>query len=75
MKKKLYRNEEEAVVCGVCAGVADYFGKDIELMRLVWISLILFAGVSIWLYIVAAIIIPAKSKIDEHVTLDEDFEI
>ena len=28
MKKRLYRSKTDKKLCGVCAGVADYFGID-----------------------------------------------
>ena len=26
--KKLYRSESDRMLCGVCAGIAEYFGLD-----------------------------------------------
>jgi phage shock protein C len=62
--KKLYRTEgSDATLCGVCGGIAEYFGIDPTLVRLAAAVLILAGGVSIWVYIVAALIVPKKSKI------------
>ena len=57
MTKKLYKSRNKSV-CGVCAGIAEYFDIDVTLVRLVTFLLIFFGGVSIWAYIIAAIIIP-----------------
>jgi phage shock protein C len=62
--KKLYRTEgPDAAICGVCGGIAEYFGIDPTLVRVIAAALILAGGLSIWVYIIAAIIIPKKSTI------------
>ena len=35
--KRLTRNSREGMFLGVCAGIADYFGIDPTLVRLVWV--------------------------------------
>lgn len=45
-------------VCGVCGGIAEYFGVDPTLIRLLWVLLVLCAGTGILAYIIAAIIMP-----------------
>ncbi|MEG1504996.1 MAG: PspC domain-containing protein, partial [Lachnospiraceae bacterium] len=32
--KKLYRSREQRMLCGVCGGIAEYFGMDPTLIRL-----------------------------------------
>lgn len=61
--KKLYRVEQGALLAGVCGGVAEYFGLDPSLVRLLWIILVFMGSVGFWLYIAAAIILPKKSDI------------
>jgi len=58
--KKLYRSRENAMIGGVCAGLAEYFNIDPSLTRLATVLLIFPGGVSFWAYIVAWIIIPQK---------------
>lgn len=57
--KKLYRSEKDRVLAGVCAGLADYFSVDPIIMRLLFLVL-LFAGVGLFVYIIAWIFIPLK---------------
>lgn len=45
-------------LCGVCGGIAEYFGVDPTLIRLLWVLLVLCAGTGIFAYIIAAIIMP-----------------
>ena len=54
--KKLY-NSNNRMICGVCAGAAEYFGIDPTIVRLIWAALAL-SGTGILLYIVAAIVMP-----------------
>ena len=62
--KRLYRTEgRAAMIAGVCGGVAEYFGIDPSIVRLIWAALILMGGVGLPLYIVAAIILPRKSDV------------
>ena len=58
MDKKLYKSKKDKKVCGVCGGLAEYFGIDVTLVRLGTAALVLFAGGGIIAYIVAAIIMP-----------------
>ena len=37
--KKLYRSESDRMLCGVCAGIAEYFQIDATLIRLAWVFL------------------------------------
>lgn len=63
MNKKLYRSETDKKICGVCAGVGEYFEIDPTLVRLGWTIVSLFAGCGIVLYIVAALVVPKKPMV------------
>ena len=63
MKKRLYRAEEGKMICGVCAGIAEYFDIDPTLVRLGTVLLALTPCSGLLLYIIAALIIPVKSNI------------
>ena len=60
MEKKLYRSNTDQKLCGVCAGIAEYFGLDPTLVRVGWALVSVFAGAGIVAYIVCALIIPEK---------------
>jgi phage shock protein C len=61
--KKLYRSRENAMVAGICSGIAEYFNIDSSLVRLATVILIFPGGLSIWAYIIAWIIIPQRPLI------------
>ena len=59
--KKLYRSLSDRKLAGVCGGIAEYFGIDSTLIRIVW-ALIALSGAGILAYIVCALIIPEKPE-------------
>ncbi len=49
------------MLCGVCAGLGDYFNLDTTIVRLLMV-LLGITGYGIFIYIVAAVIMPDKPK-------------
>jgi len=60
--KRLYRSEKNKILGGVCGGIAEYFGVDPVLIRLLWVIITLAWGSGILLYIIAWIIMPRNPK-------------
>lgn len=56
--KRLFRNEDEKMLGGVCAGAANYFGIDAVWLRLLFLIALFFYGSGVLLYIVLWAIIP-----------------
>ena len=63
MKKRLYCSKTDKKLCGVCAGVADYFGIDPTIVRVVWVLAFFLWGVGLLAYLICALIMPKKSDI------------
>lgn len=61
MEKKLYKSNQNKMLDGVCGGIAEYFGIDPTVVRLIWALFSLMGGCGILAYIIAAIIIPRNS--------------
>lgn len=61
--KRLYRSESSRMLCGVCAGIAEYFNLDPTLIRLAWALFCVLGGSGVLAYILAAIIIPPESRV------------
>ena len=60
--KRLCRTEgTDAIICGVCGGIAHYFVVDPTVVRVATVLLMAFAGLSLWVYIIAALIMPRES--------------
>lgn len=60
MNKKLYLSDTDKKLVGVCGGIAEYLEIDSTLVRLIWVILTVFAGLSILFYLAAWVIIPRK---------------
>ncbi|MEG2491005.1 MAG: PspC domain-containing protein [Alistipes sp.] len=61
-KNQLFRSSDNSVIAGVCGGIAAFFGLDVSLVRIVTLILILFGGLSLWVYILLWVIIPRASE-------------
>ncbi len=74
--KKLYRSRTDRVFFGVCGGLAEYFDMDSTLVRLIAVILVIWGGVGILAYIIAAMVIPEEplgAKKDAKKTKQTDF--
>jgi phage shock protein C len=60
MEKKLYRDEHNKVIGGVCSGLAQYFGVDVTIVRLVFVFAVFTAAVGLAAYIILWIVLPKK---------------
>jgi phage shock protein C len=61
MKKKFYKNSDNAIFDGVCAGISDYFECDVTLCRVLTVVLAVCTPLPIILmYFVAALVAPNK---------------
>jgi len=57
-RRRLVRSINDRKICGVCAGVADYFDLDPTLVRVLWLLLLLCAGTGGLAYIIFWIVLP-----------------
>ena len=58
--RRLHRSSKDKMICGVCGGLGEYLDVDPTLIRLIWVLLTCWAGMSILAYLIAAIIIPME---------------
>ena len=65
MKPVLYKQRKNKMVSGVCAGLADKFGWDLPLTRVLTALLMYFTGLGVVLYILLAIFLPYKEDVIE----------
>ena len=60
---RLYRDRENAMIAGVCAGLAEYFGFNRKVLRVITaISAVLFAPFVVVSYIILVIILPVRPR-------------
>ena len=55
---KLALDKQNKKIAGVCAGFARYFGVEVLLVRIVWLALVLGAGVGFLAYLIAWALMP-----------------
>ena len=60
--KKVYLSEKGKVFLGVCAGLSEYFGIDVSIVRLIFVISIFFGGTGILIYLILFAILPKKDK-------------
>ena len=60
----LRRSKSDKMIAGVCGGLAEHFGIDSALLRLITVMLVLFGGLSLWVYIIFWIIIPEQEGVN-----------
>ncbi|MCX5783919.1 MAG: PspC domain-containing protein [Elusimicrobia bacterium] len=58
--KKLYRSRDNAVWLGILGGLAEYYGKDPTLFRIIFIALLVLTGLAPFgiIYLLAYFIMP-----------------
>jgi phage shock protein C len=59
-RRLLLRSRTNRKIAGVCAGFADYLDLDPTLIRILWVTLVIFGGCGLLGYIIAWIIMPEE---------------
>ena len=60
LQKHLALDPAHGMILGVCAGISDFTGVDVSLVRIVWALLTLYRGAGIALYLLAFLIMPSN---------------
>jgi phage shock protein PspC (stress-responsive transcriptional regulator) len=59
--KRLYRDENDKILGGVCAGLANYFGIDIVIVRIIFVVLAISFGFGLIPYIILWVAVPSSA--------------
>ncbi len=59
---RLHRSTSDRWIAGVCGGLAEHYGWDVNVVRIVWAATLLFGGFGVLAYIVAWIIVPQDDR-------------
>ncbi|HOK43175.1 MAG TPA: PspC domain-containing protein [Thermoclostridium caenicola] len=64
MGKRFLRKRDDRVIGGVCSGLADYFGMDKSIVRLLAFAAILASGLlpGLFVYFLAVILVPDDGR-------------
>jgi phage shock protein C len=60
LPRHLALDPAHSMILGVCAGVSNFTGIDVSLIRIGWALLTLYRGAGIALYILAFLIMPSN---------------
>jgi phage shock protein C len=60
--KKLVRKQDDRMLFGVAAGLADYVGVDPVIIRLLFVLLTLLGAHGVLIYLVLLIVMPEEEK-------------
>jgi len=77
MERKLYRSRNDQVIGGVCSGIAEYFGVDTVIVRLLAALAVFIGGGGVMAYIIMWIVIPEKPsdmETSERTFEDKEFK-
>lgn len=76
-ENRLYRSETDKILGGVCGGIAEVYDLDPSMVRLLTIFIeLITAGSAILLYLIAWLIIPTESEVQDRnsVAVEEEEE-
>ena len=63
MGDRLYRSRDDRMLAGVAGGLAELWGADPALIRILWALLVIFTGgIALLVYIVMAIVVPEEDE-------------
>ena len=60
--KKLFRTRQGRLLTGVAAGIAEYSGLDVTLVRIAFVLVTLIGGIGIPLYLASWLLIPDENS-------------
>jgi phage shock protein C len=64
MDYRLYRSRRDRMLAGVAGGLAEMWGADPSLVRIIWALLVIFTGgIALLVYIVMAIVVPEEDDV------------
>lgn len=68
-EKRLYRDEDNAIIAGVCSGIAAYLDTDPVWVRLIFSISIFFGGAGLLIYLILWIAMPAAKTPTEKMEM------
>jgi phage shock protein PspC (stress-responsive transcriptional regulator) len=68
-KKRLYRDQENGMAGGVCAGIAHYFGTEPLWIRLILLIAMIFGGTGFFIYVLLWILVPPAHTAAEKLSM------
>ena len=71
-RQRLYRDPERGMIMGVCAGIADYFGLNVTLVRIAMVLALLFWWLfTLVAYLLMGFLLPKKPR-ELYATVEDE---
>jgi phage shock protein PspC (stress-responsive transcriptional regulator) len=58
--RRLYKSSDDRMISGVCAGIAEYFGIDAVIVRVIAVALVFAGGAGLLAYVAAWLLVPER---------------
>src|SRR4051812_27557956 len=58
--RRLYKSADDRMIAGVCAGIAEYFGIDAVIVRVIAVALTFAGGAGLLAYVAAWLLVPER---------------
>jgi phage shock protein PspC (stress-responsive transcriptional regulator) len=58
--RRLYKSSDDRMIAGVCAGIAEYFGIDVVIVRVIAVALVFAGGAGLLAYLAAWLLVPSS---------------
>lgn len=75
MEKRLQRNEQEKMIAGVCAGLADYFDVDVSWVRIGFVVAVVAGFSGLLAYIILWIAVPVRPFTPDFTKYGADYKV
>lgn len=75
MEKRLYRNESDKMIAGVCSGLAEYFDMEVTWMRIIFVFAFIFGFSGFIIYLILWIVIPPRPYTPNYSAYDTDYRV
>lgn len=72
LQRRMYRDPDNRILGGVCAGMAAYWKQDVLLFRVLFIIAAIWGGIGIVVYLVLLIVIPEANTTAEKLEMRGD---
>lgn len=60
--QKIVRPREGRKIAGVCQALANFFGLDVNIIRIVWLLAVLLGGTGFLAYLICWLVIPEEGR-------------
>ena len=67
--KKMFRDNDSKVIAGVCTGMANYFGIDVVIVRLIFVLTLFMGGFGLLSYILLWLILPEAKSVSDKIQM------